>query len=115
MLEKSSQKIIVVLGVLALLAVFGYYTFNNSSTDATPEEIIQQNTVGQDIIVLAEKLNSININDSVFTSAVFLSLIDRDIPIIEESQGRINPFDQIGSEGGNINNKSSLKPPVITR
>ncbi len=118
MLEKNSHKIIAVLGVLATLVVFGYFVFNNSEIKATPEEIIQQNTAGQDIITLAEKMNSLRIDDSVFTSAVFLSLIDREIPIAPESQGRTNPFAAVGVEGGSTSvptgntGKPPLKPPL---
>jgi hypothetical protein len=100
MIEKASQKIIVVVGVLLLLAAFGYFVFNNSEVNTTPEGIIQQDAVGQDIITLAEKMESIHINDSIFTSAVFLSLIDRHLDIVPESQGRVNPFASIGVEGG---------------
>ncbi len=110
----------VILGVLAVLLVFGYFVFTGTSapapvtTDGT-DTTADQNMVGQDVITLAQKLDDVNIDDSIFTGAVFLSLIDRDIPIASENQGRPNPFATIGIEGGGTggtNVAGTLKPPL---
>jgi len=92
---------IVVLIVLLALAGGGYYLYSNGSIDI-PTELItsdQTSVVGQDIIVLVSKLNSISIDTDVFSSVLFTSLKDISKMIDTESVGRPNPFAPIGSEG----------------
>ncbi len=92
----NSSKILIGVLLIAIIGAAAYYFFSGSNqSDASST---QSEVVGQDILVLAEKLQTLSIDQSVFTGAVFESLSDRDAIIQPEAQGRFNPFSNIGSE-----------------
>lgn len=98
MLQTASQKIVVSLGVVAVLALLGYFVFSSSDIPVTDVDLSSQGIMGQEIITLAEKVESISFDQSVFASSVFLSLVDYQKPLNPEVQGRNNPFALIGVE-----------------
>jgi hypothetical protein len=62
----------------------------DGSTEAAPVE-------GQDILDLVAKLDAITVDQSFFSSTLFMSLIDFKIPLRPEAQGRDNPFANFGA------------------
>src|SRR5690348_5607045 len=102
MLQSASQKFITVLVVLLILGAFGYYVYSKNDVPATtPDLSANGDTVlGEDILSLADKLNTITIDQSVFTSPLFESLVDHDTPLSPETQGRPNPFASFSFGGG---------------
>jgi hypothetical protein len=116
MSSPNTKKIII--GVVALLAVLGgvYFYFSGGS-DAIPVDLIvpsDNQPVGQDIIDLVAKVDSLSIESSLFSSTLFTNLKDASVPITPEAQGRPNPFAIIGLEVGSFlqgNVSSSLDSP----
>lgn len=95
----NTKKILIGLGVIILLGGLAYYFLGNSSSVVI--DIIAPSdtaTVGEDILVLVDKLKAVSIDKSAFSGALFTSLQDYSIPLNPESQGRLNPFAQIGVE-----------------
>ena len=88
-----------VLGLLVLGAL-GYYFFLRSpdTTVISTDLIVPQEgeVVGQDILVLVDKLKTISIDSSLFSGALFSNLKDEGVILTPESQGRSNPFAIIG-------------------
>jgi len=100
---------ILIIAIIAIL--FFVYTkfFSSNSTDTanlasdkttasssqttTPEE--------QQFLALLLKIQHITIDQKIFTDPVFLSLQDDGLPILDQPQGRTNPFAPIGS-GNNV-------------
>lgn len=94
----SLQKLVVALVILGFLG-YVVYTTIFSSEPVVVTEGVQVESVGQDILVLADKLNNIKIEKNIFSSPLFTNLIDTTVPINEEEKGRVNPFSKIGEEG----------------
>lgn len=88
------QKIIVIvlilsgLGFVVYSTLFGEVPLPELSEEGAP--LVE--AVGQDILTLADKLDSTEIDTKIFSDPLFQSLIDISIPLTPESQGRENPF-----------------------
>ena len=109
---KSTQKIIVTL-VTFLIVGFLSYTFfiKNTPTIDSVKDLSSEEIAGEDILALVEKLKLISIDQSIFSSPLFNNLKDFGITPTGESQGRVNPFAQIGVEFGfqGVTNSSTKK------
>ncbi|TSC70386.1 MAG: hypothetical protein CEO12_410 [Parcubacteria group bacterium Gr01-1014_46] len=94
----------IILSVLILLGL-GFVVYSTLFGDVpVPENLGEDTTVavavGQDILTLADKLQSTQIDTTIFSSPLFQSLIDISTPLTPEAQGRENPFAQIGVDSG---------------
>ncbi len=90
------QKIIVAVLVISAL---GYIIFNTLTGEVPLEEGVSiVSPQGEEILILADRLESINIDTDLFSSPLFTSLVDISVPIIEEPKGRPNPFAPIGND-----------------
>ena len=100
-LSPNNKKILIASGVLLVVGVLGYYFLSSGSTDVgsllAPSD---GQVLGQDILVLADKLKTVSIDSSFLSGALFSNLKDIGTPLKLESQGRLNPFALIGSEAG---------------
>lgn len=116
MLQTASQKIIASILVLVVLAGIGYFIFTSVEIPVADVELSEQDVLGQEIIILANKVENISFDQSVFASAVFASLKDYQLPLDPEVQGRNNPFGIIGTEGVPVSNISisSANNTVVT-
>ena len=95
----TTQKILISLVVLLLLGFFGYNLFMRSVPISSFSE--SGGEMGSDdVISLVEKLKSISIDQSIFSSPLFKNLKDFEVTPTPESQGRVNPFAPIGTEFG---------------
>ena len=97
MSSPNTKKILIGLAVL-VLGGLGYYFFFSSSSTVPVGLLVPSDgqVVGQDVLVLVEKLRTISIDQNVFSEALFTSLQDRTVSLTPESQGRQNPFALIG-------------------
>lgn len=103
MLQTGSQKIIASLAIMLALVGLGYYVFTSTEIPVADISLSEQEVLGQEIIILASKVENISFDQSVFASTIFSSLVDYHLPLNPESQGRSNPFGLIGTDGGSIN------------
>lgn len=92
-LIKKYKGIILAL-VIFLVAMFGYNIFNTNVEFA--EEGLVAQSIGTDIIDLNARIERVNLDPSLFSSATFKSLIDYSAVIPPQPVGRANPFDQVG-------------------
>lgn len=99
MISQSIQKLIAII-LTILLVVYAGYSLSQKEPDTTAvqNDFINSETTSQDITALSDELKKIKIDASIFSSVLFTSLFDFSTPIIPEDQGRINPFDKIGSD-----------------
>lgn len=98
----SNSKKILVAGTLAVLALFyGYYFFfRTSEVASTFDEFgnpVGFEVVGQDLIDLSLKLETITLDASALKKKTFTNLVDFSINLPADPQGRPNPFDPVGS------------------
>ncbi len=92
----TSKNILIPILLVLVLAFLGYYFFSGGTSNTVIVSDQSGAPLGQDILVLADKLNSLSIDPSVFSSALFTTLVDFNSSLIPEPQGRINPFAKIG-------------------
>ena len=109
----KTQKYIIALVVLLVLGALSYIFFfrnanvasvslNNSVVTTSDKALNNSGIVGQDILILVQKLSAISIDNALFSGALFTNLKDYSIPLNPESQGRLNPFAPIGSDSGTV-------------
>jgi hypothetical protein len=101
----QTQKLIFALVILAISGFIIYNTFFATSpigvgsfVDSTATTTI--GSEGQDIIDMANKIKTVSIDSGLFSSPLFTSLVDFDVPSTPEPQGRPNPFANIGTDVG---------------
>ena len=95
----KSKNVLALVLILLALAVMTYFYFRSSDTEVINlDQSADTGPLGQDILILAEKLNTLSIDASVFSSALFTTLVDWSLPLLSESQGRTNPFALIGTD-----------------
>ncbi len=99
MVSQATQKIIVIVVLVLALAYLGFKTFTGYSAGLGVNNVANSVNVGQDVLALVDELRSIQIDQSIFSSPLFTSLVDSGVTIYPEDQGRINPFAAIGSLG----------------
>ncbi len=95
------KKIIIII-VIAALVFFVYAIFFKK--DPTGETLIntgqglsaEAQAIGTQISQGLLRLEQIKLDKSIFTNELYLSLVDRSEPIIDEPIGRPNPFAPIG-------------------
>ena len=110
----KTQKIL--LGVVLVLGLggAGYYFYSGGSPTTIPVvDIISSGNsqaVGEDILIIVSKLDSISIESSVFSGALFNSLRDYASTLTTEPQGRSNPFAPLGVEGSSQAAAVGIKP-----
>jgi len=78
-----------------------------SSTDSTGD--------GNDIVSLAQKLQNVKIDQTLFSSNIFKSLKDYSAPVTPEPQGRPNPFASIGNDANFVPSTPVTKPATTTQ
>ena len=97
MVSPTTQKLAIALITLIVLLVFGYNSLaKGQPTPSGSVSLGNSEIVGEDILTLVEKLKTISLDQSLFTSPLFMSLKDYSVTLYPESQGRANPFAGIG-------------------
>lgn len=109
----QSKKTITFLIIIIFFGYFGYRVFlkNNSSVD----NFLPQSQSGQDIVNLTQKLQNSSIDQSIFTSALFMSMKDFTVSILPEEKGRPNPFAPIGSDSTSFVSQTKVATSTQTR
>src|SRR3990167_7153228 len=98
MIINSTQKLLITMTILLALGFFGYEMFWKNPKHLAESADSSAEIVGEDILILVEKLRAVSIDQSIFSSILFKSLKDSSTAIISESKGRLNPFATIGAE-----------------
>ncbi|MEK7461486.1 MAG: hypothetical protein AAB586_00215 [Patescibacteria group bacterium] len=83
--------------IIFIVAMFLYNFFFKSNTIAIPSEV-PASSIGDDLIIMREKLQAVTLNQSIFSSVGFLLLTDFSTDIPSQPVGRPNPFNIIGRD-----------------
>ncbi len=89
----KQNKLLSLGGLVVLLAALMYFMF--VAGDAPEGAVVSQSesdSVSRELIVTLSNLNTIKLDDSIFTDAVFVSLSDFGVQIPPQNVGRRNPF-----------------------
>ncbi len=109
------MKTIIAIVIIIALAFLGYWYYGTPKQSST-ELLVSSGTpgtsdsaVGQKIITLLAQMQSITIDQGIFSAATFQSLQDFGVEIQPELIGRHDPFAPIGYEqgGSSFNNTSA--------
>ena len=111
---QKNKKIFLFVGIFLAVAIVYWLFFSGSSegpknlqTDPTARGLVSEISfspadviVGQELLLILSKLQSISLDDSIFSDPVFLSLDDKSKPIspqpLGKALGRRNPFSDFG-------------------
>jgi len=106
------QKILLgILGIVVLAAGFYYSNLWRSSEVLTAITSTETTVVGEDLIILVNKLQNVKIEPAIFQDKLFMSLVDFSVPVNPENLSRPNPFAPIGSDIGVIQVSARIKVP----
>ena len=92
MMTKYLKTVIISLIVLLLIFVGFTYLRGKDGSDEVLESVESEEVIGRDIIAKLDQLNSLKLDESVFSDEVFLSFKDFTLTVSPESRGRSNPF-----------------------
>ncbi len=97
----SRQKILLgVLGIMVIVAAFYYSNLWKSSDVLVAMTSTETTVVGEDVLILVNRLKSVTIDPTIFQDSLFSSLTDQSIAIFPENIARPNPFAPIGLDSG---------------
>ncbi len=105
MLNQYKNVIIFAVGVAALYAGYSYFFGGAVQTTLQTTSIVEGAGGNIELVSLLQKIESITIDDAVFSDPVFRSLTDFAQTISIEPAGRIDPFAPIA--GGRV------APPTV--
>lgn len=80
--------------------IYSFFSKPKSSENllVSTNQVTQSQVVGNEIISALNQIQTLNLNNDIFSDPVFRSLVDRSSPIPGEPVGKSNPFSSIGSE-----------------
>jgi hypothetical protein len=95
--EKNPIQKIIIIGISAVLLFSGLYffVFNKTGPSIVFDQFgnpVQAQVVGQDLVDLLDQLQSVELDESLFSKQAFINLSDYAITLPNEPQGRANPF-----------------------
>lgn len=82
------------LVIIPIFLVIGYFAYTYLANPSTPSEPLAADTgiLGQDILIMVDKLRVISIDKAVFSGPLLTHLQDFSSAIYQEPQGKSNPF-----------------------
>jgi hypothetical protein len=98
--QPSSKKTYIALIVIVVLAAGAYFYFQgnpSNSAISSLESVISPASsdareVGNRVLILLNQINALNIDETIFESPAYKSLVDYTITVPEQNVGRPNPF-----------------------
>lgn len=102
--ESSNTKKIITVVILVLVIAFAVYFFffRSAQVEMVLDEFgnpVQAQVVGQDLIDLLHELESVKLNDTIFSSPALQNLVDLSVTLAPQPQGRENPFSSLSGSG----------------
>ncbi len=93
---KSSGNMFIVIGVIIAIGVAGYlYISRDQSSDELLVSTLpgqQATSVDAELLSALGRLKNIQLNDNIFKSPLWLSLVDSGKTLVPQDSGRVNPF-----------------------
>lgn len=110
-MSSQTQKIIISIVGLAAAGFAVYYYYFNPSISIDLSMTTDSAQVGGDVLVLANKIKTVNINPDILSSPLFSNLKDFSVSINPEQMIRPNPFLPIGTENTTIVVPTNIRTP----
>ena len=95
--QSSSKGTFITLAIIGLVALGLFFYFagdpsNDPMSALETTEVADAQIVGSRVLGLLNRINSLQIDKTIFESAAYMSLVDYTITIPEQPVGRENPF-----------------------
>ncbi len=85
----------IMFALVIFLLAMGVYKMFSTNTEITEGNLVAQ-SIGADIIELNSRIERVNLDPALFSSALYKSLVDFSAVIPTQPIGRPNPFDLVG-------------------
>jgi len=98
MQTKSSTKSIVIFAALILVTILAYFYFSGTPVDTSAQLVTEGEQASEvtlqatKIVTLLNQTSSLRIDPALFKTAVYKSLVDHTVPVVEQQVGKDNPF-----------------------
>lgn len=90
-MKKTPAILVTIIAVAAI--VYFFFLGGKAPTDALLQgEFGSASGVGSEELAILNQVRSLDIDPSIFQSAVYQTLIDYSVPIPAQPVGRVNPF-----------------------
>ncbi len=90
------NKVAIGFGVALLLVIYIYFSYFSGGSSATLTASDSGSPLSSDILITLQSVNSIKLDNSIFTDPAFVSLSDFGVTIPAQNVGRRNPFLPVG-------------------
>lgn len=121
--QQDNKKNLVLVVIIIAVILGAYYMFAKSGDDVNDDALLvaeyqmgpdgtalsDTGMIGQDLLNLLNELESIELDDSIFSNEIFTSFEDYTIEITAQPVGRDNPFAPLPS----AKSASAAKIPTI--
>lgn len=102
--SQNSKGTIIILIVILLVSIGLFFYFKGKPSDSSISSLEESGTAESNdalaasnrVVSLLNQISSLEINDSIFKTPVYKSLVDYTVAIPEQNIGRPNPFAPIG-------------------
>lgn len=93
-LKKNKITIITII-----LLALGFWVYSNylKPDDSVPTDVSAQ-AVGSDVLALSQSLQSVTLDQTLFSSPLYRNLVDFSPTLPNQPVGRVNPFAPIGQD-----------------
>ncbi len=127
----NNKRNLIIATIIVVLVIAGYFIFKGPAQTPDSGALLSMTPGGipgqpgelgmaggagisGDILPLLHEIDSLKLDNSIFSDPYFMSLQDFSVQLGSASAGRDNPFAPIGSDGGVTTVKTPAKTPVKT-
>ena len=100
----NKKNILILIIVVVCFGIVFIYLTRNNNTDNTSSLSTDNSAVpsadAQYVYTLLQRMSAVKLDDAIFASDAFKSLIDNTIVLTPQDTGRTNPFSPIGADTG---------------
>jgi hypothetical protein len=97
--SSNTKKILIAVVLIALVAFSVWFFLKKPEVEVIFDEFGNQITseiIGKDLIDLLDQLQAVKLDSGVFKTVGFLNLTDYSVDLVDQPQGRVNPFERLG-------------------
>lgn len=118
-MQTSRSKILSIILVIVLIAAGFYYYRQYSGSFSQVTSLVTEESappVGEDLLVLIQKLDYIKIDNDILASALFTTLVDTSVSISEEEKSKADPFAPLVSQTQTVQtNQTTIQNPLLKK
>jgi hypothetical protein len=110
--QKSNKGKIALVALLLLVGFLAYNYFlpkRAGAEDQLVSDAPQGTLIGEDLLRVLDKIESIKLDKNIFADRTFLSLQDLSVDIVPQPTGRTNPFAPLNAPAAPVTTKTTKR------